>query len=414
MKTLLCTSLFLTQTMIHAGSLETSLMDNAENCSHCPIHHSLNGKKGGVSMVQVKGYDDGSTTQSLGTSGNSSSNSLSSSQDLELQFSGEFLYLRAIEEGLDYALLSPVQKGSENTFLAGGAWGSVSRIQPGFHAGYRVGASYAPSNGKLQASVQWMHYKLTSLSSVNVPSPAISPVQPTDIIWPNWALQWGVPNAQEALASWNLKMDVVDATMGAQFSPGKVVSVRPFAGFRGASIRQTLAANYLQVYMNTGASTDNGETVYNPTYTAMSPTAHWKNQGYGIVGGVDTQLMLGQGFSFFCQGTGSLLMGRIHPLFTQDTVGLPTDGVLPPAQQNMHVTNAQFVTTPVFEAIAGIGYQHDWKKVGVDLKLGWEEQFWGNQNFMPRFLSQSGSGYSFNDSGSLSLGGYSIKATLKF
>ncbi|MGR3973792.1 MAG: Lpg1974 family pore-forming outer membrane protein [Candidatus Rhabdochlamydia sp.] len=410
MKPLLCTSLLFTQALVHATPSEETVTYSHSSFEKCAADQSP-----AVSLIHVKTSQDQAVSQ--GQKGIKASQvTPDSSQDLPIQFSAQFLYLRAIEEGLDYGLLSPVQVPSgENTFLTGGAWGSISRIQPGFHGGYRLAASYAPSAGKLEATVQWMHYQHTSLSTLSVLTPAIPPAQPTDLIWPTLPLQWGIPNSQAASASWSLKMDIIDATFGAQWSAAKVVTVKPFAGFRTANIRQNLSATYTQVYLNTGATQDGeGNTVYNPTYNQMTPAANWKNQGYGIVGGLNTQFALGKGFSFFCQGTGSLLMGRVKPVLTQEVQGIAVNSVLPAPVQNVNVSSSQFVTTPVFEGAAGIGYEYDWNRVGMGLQLGWEEQYWGNQNFMTKFLGNSGSGLMLNESKSLSLGGYTVKATLKF
>ncbi|CAM0117881.1 Lpg1974 family pore-forming outer membrane protein [Rhabdochlamydiaceae symbiont of Dictyostelium giganteum] len=318
--------------------------------------------------------------------------SLPSNRSL-FKISGEYLYLRATQEGLNYGLITSLGTKAKPPLTA--LIGKFAHFQPSFKPGYRVGASYLVPHARGELSLNYMHYAMDTLSSIT-PSPA-------QIIYPLFANQNDDPYATSAQGLWSLKMNCVDLTYNSLFNISKSFSLRPFLGARSAWISQHIIAQY----NNTAFPGDAGES----SHTALT-NLDWNVSSYGPVGGAETNYFLFKGISFFAKGTAALLVGRSHPTL-QETL-IPTGTIGTQTGEQAEIKNRFWFNAPVFELNTGLSYTQDWEQGGLEIQVGWEEQIFAKQNLSSLFISEFNHGTTRTSHGNLGLSGYTLKASLTF
>jgi hypothetical protein len=297
---------------------------------------------------------------------------------------GEYLYLQAKEEGLEYGL--PDSTPSTDPIPTHGVTGRIHRIEPKFHSGYRVGAGYLLPHRKGLFSAKWMHYG----GSHDDHAKELS----GEGIWPFWLDQSSAPSAGKAHARWHLDMNVFDLQIGTPFRVKNFLTLQPFAGFRAAWIEQDLDVHYSNIRFVEGVTTP---------FIDSDNDLHF--HGYGICGGLLTKWKIWRGFSFFANGSASLLWSRFK-VSQKETI---VDGSV-----RSHIRDRLFTTTPVFELMAGLAWEYEWKSVGLELHFGWEEQIWLHQNMLSRYIDSFAHGTTMTANGNLSLAGYNARASLRF
>jgi hypothetical protein len=300
---------------------------------------------------------------------------------------GEFLYLQAKEEGLEYAMGDSLP--ATGAVATDGVIGKVHRIKPDFHPGYRVALGFFFPKQKGELLAQWMHYQGTRNDT------ATQPIAAGSGLWPDYLDMSDTPMAAHAHARWNLNMNVFDLQVGTLFMEKKVLSLKPFAGFRAAWIKQKLDVSYKGVlFAATGTTT--------PVIRSKN---HSDYAGYGICAGLDTNWKIWQGLSFFANGDISLLWSRFN---NRQTAAL-ADGTV-----RDNVKDKLYTTLPVFDLMAGFAYEYDWEFVGFSVHVGWEEQLWINQNMLDRYIDSSMKGVTQNSKGNLSLSGWNFRLSVTF
>lgn len=297
---------------------------------------------------------------------------------------GEYLYLQAKEEGLEYGL--PDATPNTVPLVNNGVIGRIHRIEPKFHSGYRLGAGYLLPHHKGLFSAKWMHYEGSHDDSATGLK--------GEGIWPFWIDQNSAPSAKKAHARWHLDMNVFDLQIGTPFRVKRILTLQPFAGFRAAWIQQDLDIRYGDITFVEGPTTP---------FIDSDNDSHY--HGYGICGGLDTKWKIWRGFSFFANGAASLLWSRFKTS-QKETI---FDGSV-----RSSIRDRLFTTTPVFELVAGLSWEYNWKSIGLELRFGWEEQIWIHQNMLNRYLDSFDHGVMATANGNLSLAGYNARATLRF
>ena len=156
-------------------------------------------------------------------------------------------------------------------------------------------------------------------------------------------------------------MNVFDLQIGTAFRVKRILTIQPFAGFRAAWIKQDFDINYQNImFVEEGVTT--------PLIDSDNDS-HF--HGYGICGGLDTKWKIWRGISFFANGSASLLWSRFKTSQTETLF----DGTV-----RSDISDRLYTTTPVFELMAGLSWEYNWKSIGLELRFGWEEQIWFNQN----------------------------------
>lgn len=199
---------------------------------------------------------------------------------LNLWVLGEALLWQANEENLTYAY---EQEGSSS-------FNEIKNLDFDWDWGFRVALGYnAPRDG-WDFSLMWTHIHNHAEDSVE------NDIDDQELIMPVWNINnVGVGNLMDkAKARWNVHLEQVDLGLGKEYYVGKHLTLRPNGGLRADWIYQ----DYDVTYVPTG-------------FTAFPQRIEMTNRffGFGFFAGLDTDWMLGQGFSLYGMADFALLLG---------------------------------------------------------------------------------------------------------
>jgi hypothetical protein len=310
-----------------------------------------------------------------------------------IDFFGEFLYWQAKEEGLYYALPSlnntpsPPFAQSDNSK---GVKGTVARVQPEYHPGFRIGACFQRDPDQWDIRFAWTSYEGENSSSAHA--------TPPKVLFPFWLNNNNSPIPQKAKAKWRVELDAIDLTLGKSVYTGQFLSLKPFAGFQAAWIEQNLNVKYEDVTI-----------VTNPTMFTPSILSKNRNnsQNYGIIVGMDGKWEVGFGFSLLGRFAASLLWSHIETHQFERN-----DNHTPRSLLKDQIK----VVTPVFDLFAGASWDKTFAsgRYLVSIYAGWEEQVWRKQNQLHRYTDQLYIGNTQNVQGDLTFSGWTMGATVGF
>lgn len=179
---------------------------------------------------------------------------------------------------------------------------------------------------------------------------------------------------------WKLDFDVVDLVIGRGFDLGSCFTLRPFGGLRGARIRQKLSTN---LRGRENSYFDSSSTIIeNDSFSGYSLFSHFptssadaKNRllGIGPLIGVEADLNLGCGFSFYANASFAVLYGNFHVRF-KDFEEFGDVATYCNVKHNSHACQS------VVDAGLGIRWETCYCKSIVWLQLGLEHHRYFNQN----------------------------------
>ena len=244
---------------------------------------------------------------------------------LNLVFTGDFLYFKAKEDNLEYAL----QSAAPITELVTLTKGKVHRVDTDYEPGFRAGLGFLVPHDLWDIYFIWTCYRTDQKDSV--------PALPGDSVYPIMLNIFQNPIAASASSSWHLNFNTGDIEVGRSFFAGRFFTLRPFAGARGAWIHQSIKASY-------------GNVLYN---SPVAPFAFVKGdndssmRAFGVRLGVDADWELGDGWNIFCNGSASLLWSEFN-LHQKET--------LPDGTKINEISNDFHAVTPVLEIGAGLSW----------------------------------------------------------
>jgi hypothetical protein len=305
--------------------------------------------------------------------------------DRIFEFFGEYLLLQVKEEGLEYAFNSSLPAEPAATL---GVIGSVKRIPPEYHSGYRIGATYFLPHKKAELTTKWMHIFGGNGSSTTAPAGGV--------IWPDWLNENFAPVATAAKARWHMDLNVYDLQVGTQFEVKNILSLKPFAGFRAAWVKQQVSITYSNVTESTVG------TLISTSINSMNKS---HSKGFGVCAGLDTKWKIWGGLSLFADGAASLLWSHFK---NSQIETLATGGLRSSVSDNL------IDTVPVLEITAGLAWDYNWEKVGLGLRFGWEGEVWFNQNQLDRYTSSFVHGGTRSNSSNVNFTGYNFRASVNF
>jgi hypothetical protein len=211
--------------------------------------------------------------------------------------SADLLYWRAFEDGLDNCFSIE----DSDYVTSGGHIISKSRGKgrdPRFKwdAGFRLGTGYEFANG-WDIAAFWTHFH--SHASRHFGNE--------------------VSSRNEKETRWNLKFEVVDLIVAREFVTCSCFTWRPFAGLRGARIKQKIRTNFIsQGDFSLGSSSDSffsdlSPSIYSTSASATS-SAHSRQRflGIGPLIGIEGEWDLSCGFSLYANAAVAVLYGHFH------------------------------------------------------------------------------------------------------
>lgn len=304
--------------------------------------------------------------------------------------SGDFLYWKVKEEGLGIGLQSPnytEYPPYAQLSVFKGVKGRISRINPEHKPGWRVGFDLKFPHDDWELLSSWTHYVATKHDSIHAKN--------NQIVYPYLLNLNFSPVSLSAEADWHLHNTVFDLDLARSFFAGKHLSLKPFAGFRAAWLKQNIHATYSSV------------TFSNSTSTAFIK-AHLREvcNGYGIHFGLNSDWMLFDGFSL----KGNLATALLVSEFDINDFEKNADHT-----PRTHVKNEVRMLLPVLELFGGFAWAHTFNdKFFLEFHAGWEEQIWFNFNQLPSFLNNQNIGATDNFDGNLSFSGLTLGAQIGF
>lgn len=311
---------------------------------------------------------------------------------------GDWLYWKASEEGLEYGVQSLNYSDREPFRLpipTRGIDGKVSKVSPGFHSGFRLGLIGIVPRDKWDCLLAWTCYHNDAGSAIKQKS--------TEIVWPILLNNNNVPIALSAQANWQLDVNVLDLELGRSFFVAKHLSLRPFIAFQAAWIEQKLNVDYLDL------------TFLQNHLFPTAPTISSRNRndfsGYGLRAGINTKWPLHWGLSIVGNASFSLLCSG----FDINQRERNFDG-----SPRTHLKDHLHLTSQVLQLFGGLYWEWQFKnnRYYVNVRAGWEQQVWFDQNQMDLFLNNSilkaNIGNTINKQGDLTLSGLTLGAGFGF
>lgn len=305
---------------------------------------------------------------------------------LNLVFMGDFLYLKAKEDNLEYAVQSPNTVVDTIRVFSG----NVHRVNTEYKPGFRVGMGLLIPHDQWDIYFTWTRYQFKQHSSLSEKADAF--------VLPLLLNEFQNPISADASAKWNVDFNTGDVEVGKSFFVGRYCTLRPFAGARGAWIHQGLDAKY-----------GNVRFLDVPNFTVSSVTSDNDSsfRAFGLRFGVDADWEFGEGWGLFLNGAASLLWSEFNITQTETL----SSGI-----ENINFRNDFHAVTPVFDMAGGLAWGHYLFKHRYFVKIhaAWEEQVWFNQNRFCRMVgSATPAGFVFNE-GNFSLSGLNVGITLGF
>lgn len=306
-----------------------------------------------------------------------------------LSLSVDYLYWQARSDGLPYAIEASDFDTATLTVIE-----QIDRVCPEAGSGVRVGVDYlVPCMDGWNVAAAWTWFHSHAIDDASLPSLAGAANQ----ILPIWTNREFRPRAISAHADYNLYVDLVDFEMGRWFYVGKLLSIQPHAGFRGAWIGQHLDANY----------------VFNSApFSRFLVTS--KNditfRGFGIRTGLNTEWS-------FCHGLSILANTNFDLLWSKTKVSQieynPSGSI-----RSQTTDNEIYSMTPVVELFFGLAWDV-WECFNLcnwDMKfrIGWEEQYFVNFIQFNQYPNDEEGPLSIHEWGGLGFGGLVAGVSVSF
>ncbi len=153
---------------------------------------------------------------------------------------GEFLYLQPFVDGLEYGY-SEIDTVDFSVPIVG-LDAKVKDLSYDWSPGFRVGGGYK-SHCCWGLAVEWTHLNGHADGSFQTPN------FPQEFFNIQWVSDFAGARADRARAKWSLNYNVVDLSIGNEFSIGNCVCLRPYIGVRGAWINQRYHTDYHSLFM---------------------------------------------------------------------------------------------------------------------------------------------------------------------
>lgn len=312
------------------------------------------------------------------------------------------LAMQAKEDGLDFGVEDSTQPGADSPITNGELKGfSNDNHDYDWNPGLRVGLGFYLDHDAWQLDFNWTWVNITNYRHANSTTSL-------GVMLPLWALGAGTPAAQigaRMSAKWDSHYNTFDIRLGKPHYVSRYFILNPHFGVRGGWIDQHFAVDMA------------GQTNLTTNRTIMhSDNDFW---GVGARCGVDSEWIIGKGWSLFGNVAASMLFGKfeIDQNYTLPATS-PADNV-----DGYTLDYDFYQNVPNFEIAIGIGWgkYFNKKKNHVSLKAAYEFHEWWDQLNIRKFHSGStgfpssgstGTGIYDNDvvsRGNLTLNGFSLR-----
>ncbi len=310
-----------------------------------------------------------------------------------LYVTGEALFWKATESGLEFALVTNTKAttSSEGDVTLHNTDASAKFAHLGFDLdwGSRIGLGYNIPHDQWDFYASWTRFYTTANVSVAVTDSATQTITSywADPDFANVFESGDIPivNIDSGTGNWSLHLNLLDAEIGKKFFVGKWLALRPYGGLRGGWIYQ----KYNQFFVESGEELIPG----NILEATDSLKMHNKFRGIGVLAGIDTQWGLFKEVSIYGDAAVSLLYGNMKVSRNGDINGkrfnstgeilLDIYDLTPSYQDNFLCARA------IVDLALGLRWDHMFlsDRLHLGLHAGWEEHYFLGQN---QFLRTQG------------------------
>lgn len=285
----------------------------------------------------------------------------------------DFLYWKAIEDGLEYGT-----KMTAGPLIGQPSQATTKLLDLHFEwdPGFRLGAGYIFNCfDQWAVDASWTHIRNHAHGKASALG-IESQVGNVNTIIPPWVTQLFELRlgASEASAHWHVDFNTVDLSLSRSFCASRRLRLSPYIGFRGAWIDQHYQAKYNSVFLL-------GEN--RPLFTRVV-TFTGKNdfRGFGMRGGSELMWYLGCHWKLFAQLSGSLLYGKFKvKMKNLNDQGLG-EGQIPPMPLDFSAAENFWRVRLNFEEAIGLGWETFFacERYHLSFTVAYELSQWLNQN----------------------------------
>jgi len=321
----------------------------------------------------------------------------------DFYIAAELLVFQAKQGGLDYAMVNTTGDQNANTVSAANE-SLTGGIVKGYSSdcsdwdwdiGARVNLGFYLNHDAWNFDIAWTYFHYTEdTSSVAKGSSRMLPLWLVPQAFP--AAGAGILGEREASAQWKMHYNTLDISLGKPHHVSRYVIFNPHFGLRAAWVDQCYLARY-------GGSFSNADGVTQLGSEMSAKNDFW---GFGLRAGVQTEWLLGSGWTIFGNAAGSLLYSKFD-----------IDQSVPQGFLGYNVDNDFKQNIANVELLLGIGWGTLFCKqqYRVSLRAAYEFHQWWNINHMRRFYSSTN--WSANETvarGDLTLNGLSFRVMFDF
>lgn len=270
----------------------------------------------------------------------------------------EFLYMKPIEDGLQYAVFNNTE-GPIFTFpLENGQVVDFSN-EDNFNPGFRIGLGYFFNHDNWNLDLNWTYLNIKADSEKTINDGFLLPIfLSTDLI-----------EFQEKTASarWSGNFNRVDSCISKSYHISRYFISKPTVGLSACWICQDLHARYFPI------------TTYEfDAFTKVN--VFFKNDftGVGIKGGYEGDFLIGKNFFIYGKGAFSSFVGRFE--LSQHSLPRSATGLF-----NYDLQNTFYRVKSNVELAMGITYYKMINKHLISFRAGYEFQKWWNMNYSRLF-----------------------------
>jgi hypothetical protein len=287
----------------------------------------------------------------------------------------DVIFWQASQSGLDFAIKN---KGSTTTINHG----RVENPDFEWNVGYKAAFDYKLPHDKWDILMRYTYLHSTAHKDTTA--------LPGGALFPSWQL----PAASSVYAThsdvhWICNLNTADLELGRNCRAGKWLSIRPYMGVKAAIIHQRYHVNY-----------EGGTAV--PTGDIDKIKMMNNFWGVGLRFGFNSLWGMGQGLSLYADGAGSLMSGKFQ-IYQREHLDINNTTLV-------SITNHPSSVISVAEVALGLQWDRTFyqDRYHFGVKLGWEMQYYWNQNRFMHFLSSSNPGSISTNNSDLSFMGVTL------
>lgn len=303
---------------------------------------------------------------------------------VDLFLFGEVLLWNAHQNGMPIAVVNESHHSHRNL-----AHSKVKNVHSDWTVGFRVGAGYNLPHDSWDLNFAWA--RLFTHGDTHTHAKHSRQVYPSRVHPGDRA--GDRPFAKDS-SHWSLHFDQLDLDLGREFFVSKWLTLRPNFGLRTDWIEQ----NWRTKFKHPSGDSSSGHKKLELEYKD-------KWWGLGLEGGLDTQWMLGCGWSLFGNMATAILYG-FHDLDFKDE----------DSTRFVDLDDVYRISHPILDLQMGVRYDHMFAndRFHLGLQVGWEHHVYFSQNQFPVFTDSNAKGTFVQNQGDLTFQGWTFATRFDF